>query len=95
MNFDSLLMLAARGGAIPSKEGPSVNAKCRSCKHARSVMGSSHHLECMQPDLKVTGSPRGIRKGWFIYPVDFDPIWMTTECSNYENNVQEDSVRDT
>lgn len=84
MNTEALLMLAARSGTVPAKEGPVVKNRCRTCKFSRTAYMSGHHIECLKPDPKVTGSPHGINEGWFIYPLNFDPIWMTTECSNYE-----------
>jgi len=32
----------------------------------------------------MTGNPKGIQNGWFSYPHNFDPIWRTKECSNFE-----------
>jgi hypothetical protein len=42
------------------------------------------HIACSNPDMHMTGNKHGIVNGWFFYPVLFDPIWMTKECSNYE-----------
>jgi len=32
----------------------------------------------------MTGNQHGIDNDWFNYPDNFDPIWMTKECSNYD-----------
>jgi hypothetical protein len=37
-----------------------------------------------KPDPAMTGDAHGIRNGWFIYPMLFDPVWRTKECSNWE-----------
>ncbi len=61
--------------------------KCYSCSHRRSIPGDCHS-SCAKPDKEMTGNAHGIRNGWFMYPFNFDPTWMTKECSNYkkENN---------
>lgn len=33
--------------------------------------------------LNVTGNPHGIRNGWFIWPLNFDPVWLET-CDGFE-----------
>lgn len=32
----------------------------------------------------MTGNQHGIKNGWFMYPLLFDPIWATKECNNLE-----------
>jgi len=56
---------------------------CNKCKHRRSVPGNTH-ISCAKPDPNMTGDPHGIKNGWFIYPILFDPTWMTKKCNNYE-----------
>jgi len=34
-------------------------------------------------ELKIEGDPHGIEMGWFIWPVNFDPIWLKN-CNGYE-----------
>jgi len=57
---------------------------CHTCKHQRNVPGDAH-IRCANPDPEMTGNSRAIQKGWFYYPVLFDPIWRTKECVNYES----------
>lgn len=33
--------------------------------------------------IKVTGNPHGIRSGWFMWPVNFDPVWLES-CTGFE-----------
>ena len=33
--------------------------------------------------LRVTANPHGITNGWFIWPVNFDPVWLLT-CDGFE-----------
>lgn len=56
---------------------------CHYCKHKQSIPGDCH-IMCIKPDPKMTGNSNGIRKGWFFYPFNFDPIWTTKKCINYE-----------
>jgi hypothetical protein len=60
---------------------------CWRCEHKRSVAGNSH-IRCAKPDPFMTGDAHGIRNGWFLYPLLFDPIWKTRTCSNF-STVQE------
>ncbi len=55
---------------------------CRTCKHRREVSWNTH-IECVKPCSQVVGVEHGIRNGWFIYPLLFDPIWGSG-CTNYE-----------
>ena len=57
--------------------------KCYSCKNKHNIPGDCH-IGCSKPDPNMTGNPHGISNGWFFYPFNFDPIWMTKKCSNYE-----------
>jgi hypothetical protein len=57
--------------------------ECYSCRNRRDVPGDAH-IECVNPDTNMTGSEHGIKKGWFYYPMLFDPVWKTKLCSNYE-----------
>lgn len=56
---------------------------CYQCRHRRSVAGESH-IACANPDPKMFGNPVGIKRGWFLYPHLFDPVWKAKECSNFE-----------
>lgn len=54
---------------------------CYSCKHRRDVPGDAHS-SCAKPS-RVTANPYGIKSGWFFYPFNFDPVWLTS-CEGYE-----------
>jgi hypothetical protein len=56
---------------------------CRNCKNMRTIPGDCH-ISCAKPDLDMTGNKHGIQQGWFWYPINFDPIWATKECCNFE-----------
>ena len=58
--------------------------ECYSCESRREVPGDAH-IECADPDREMTGNPHGIRMGWFMYPLLFDPVWKTKLCDNYNS----------
>jgi hypothetical protein len=33
--------------------------------------------------LNIQGHPQGIRRGWFIWPANFDPTWLVN-CDGYK-----------
>ena len=57
--------------------------ECYSCTHKRDISGESH-VQCIKPDSEMTGDTHGILKGWFSYPILFDPVWKTKMCANYK-----------
>ena len=59
------------------------HGQCARCTHAREVPGSAH-IGCATPDADMTGNPHGIKEGWFMYPINFDPCWKSRSCKNYE-----------
>ena len=38
-------------------------------------------------ELKIVGDPRGIKKGWFLWPANFDPVWLLS-CEGIESRGQ-------
>lgn len=60
-----------------------ITTECHSCKFKKEVPGNSH-IQCVKPDLNMRGNQFGIKKGWFVYPLLFDPVWKEKECSNFE-----------
>ena len=61
-----------------------VKNDCYNCKNSREVPGNAH-IKCVKPDADMVGNEHGIKKGWFMYPLLFDPVWMEKECSNFES----------
>ena len=62
---------------------------CYKCKYRGNVPGSAHSC-CKYPGnktgifdmfmnaekLKIKANPHGVRSGWFMWPVNFDPVWL-------------------
>lgn len=57
--------------------------ECYHCAHKRNVPGNAH-IQCVKPDAEMTGNKHGIRNGWFMYPLLFDPVWKEEPCQNFE-----------
>lgn len=36
--------------------------------------------------MTVEGDPHGIRRGWFMWPFNFDPVWLKS-CDGFEAKV--------
>jgi len=34
-------------------------------------------------EITVKGNPHGIKSGWFMHPINFDPVWLE-ECNGFE-----------
>ena len=56
--------------------------ECNVCEHRRSIPGD-RHIRCNSPDPKMIGSQHAIKRGWFNYPFNFDPIWKLDHCNNF------------
>lgn len=38
-----------------------------------------------QLKLNILADPAGIRRGWFMWPANFDPVWLRN-CDGFESN---------
>lgn len=41
--------------------------------------------------LNIKGNPHGIKNGWFMWPVNFDPVWLEN-CDGFEAKQMKDSI---
>jgi len=56
--------------------------KCKSCIHKRDISGNSH-VSCNKGATVVSNvNIEAAQKGWFMWPVNFDPIWAK-DCIGY------------
>lgn len=55
---------------------------CYECMYRREVPGSCHSF-CMNRDAQVVGHEHGKKNGWFYWPSNFDPTWLTT-CDGFK-----------
>jgi len=65
---------------------------CYKCKW-RGTIPRDYHSRCKHPkvqindnslkELEIKGNPHGIKMGWFMWPANFDPIWLEN-CNGFE-----------
>jgi hypothetical protein len=72
---------------------------CYDCKWRREAGSYTCHSKCVHPSLdekgrllamvglfnplNIKGDSHGIKNGWFMWPLDFDPIWLDN-CNGFE-----------
>ena len=69
--------------AATKEEAMDGSDNCYVCMYKQDVPGNAH-IACTNPDSNMTGDPYGIRSGWFLYPLLFDPNWKTRKCRNFK-----------
>lgn len=60
---------------------------CYDCAHRRDLPGSAHS-RCNKFDANVEGDAHGIRKGWFSWPLNFDPTWLVS-CDGFSTSEED------
>lgn len=51
------------------------------------IVGLALYLNGFNP-LKIKGSQHGIENGWFMYPINFDPVWLEN-CIGFKEKQME------
>ena len=64
-----------RGDVMPEKPN------CYECEHRGSVPGDAHS-SCRNREAHVEGDAHGQRSGWFMWPHNFDPVWLVS-CDGF------------
>ncbi len=57
---------------------------CYKCIHHRSIPGDAHS-RCNNLGAKAIGNAHGIRNGWFMWPINFDPNWLVS-CDGFSDD---------
>jgi hypothetical protein len=60
---------------------------CYKCVHRLDIPGDCHS-RCNNHGAKVTGHKQGVRQGWFNWPFNFDPVWLTT-CDGFSDKPED------
>lgn len=60
---------------------------CYKCVHRLSVPGDAHS-RCNNFDANVQGNAHGIRSGWFMWPFNFDPVWLVS-CDGFSDKPED------
>jgi len=55
---------------------------CYDCAHKHSIPGDAH-IMCSNGMAHVVGDKHGKRKGWFLWPINFDPVWLVS-CDGFK-----------
>ena len=71
--------------SYPRETQERIMSECHHCANRRAVPGDCH-IGCARPDAAMVGNPHGIRKGWFMYPLVFDPVWKMRLCGNFQSD---------
>jgi hypothetical protein len=66
------------------EETKNVKPNCYKCVHKMEVPGS-RHSRCNNFEANVIGNPNGIKRGWFNWPLNFDPTWLQS-CDGFSDN---------
>jgi hypothetical protein len=64
---------------------------CYKCVHRLEVPGDAHS-RCNNHAAKVEGNLHGIRSGWFLWPINFDPVWLEA-CDGFSNKPEDRTPR--
>lgn len=55
---------------------------CYKCKHRKDLVFDAHS-KCVNTKANVRGDRHGRKNGWFMWPMNFDPVWLE-ECDGFE-----------
>lgn len=64
-----------------------VKADCYKCVHRGTIPGG-RHSSCNNTEAHVRGTPHGIMNGWFMWPMNFDPVWLES-CDGFSENPED------
>ena len=66
-----------------------IKVNCHKCIHRGSIPGSAHSCCNCKKKINIKVNPIGVRisilRGWFIWPINFDPIWLKS-CDGFTPN---------
>ena len=66
--------------------GKTINKPdCYKCKY-RDIIPGDCHSRCRHPkagECNIKGNEHGIKEGWFMWPFNFDPIWLEN-CDGFK-----------
>ena len=52
------------------------------------IMGIGGGSRWAADDLNIRANPHGVKKGWFSWPVNFDPVWLEN-CDGFKEKINE------
>ena len=60
---------------------------CYKCVHRLAIPGDAH-IQCNNFKAKVEGNLHGIKHGWFMWPLNFDPTWLIS-CDGFSDKPED------
>lgn len=64
-----------------------MKPNCYECVHRKNIPGDCHSM-CKNGNANTKGNDHGIKKGWFMWPFNFDPVWLI-ECDGFKSKEAE------
>jgi len=62
---------------------------CYNCTYRGEIPGDAHSRCKFNWSLSEIKPPKadeqGIRKGWYLFPLNFDPVWQKEECKAFSD----------
>lgn len=68
-------------------EKETTKPSCYKCVHRGEVPGSCHS-RCNNIGANVKGHETGISRGWFMWPLNYDPTWLVS-CDGFSDNPED------
>lgn len=73
-----------------------MKSNCHSCAYKRPIPGNTH-IKCVFDFRKAEtplpkGNQHGIENGWYLFPLNYDPVWMDQECPHHAGEENPDFV---
>ena len=62
---------------------------CHGCAYRENVPGDAHSRCVFAWPSRASmpkGHPHGIRNGWYLFPFNYDPVWLEN-CDGFEAKV--------
>lgn len=56
---------------------------CYNCVHRLTIPGDAH-TRCNNHGANISGELYGMQQGWFNWPINFDPVWLTA-CDGFSD----------
>jgi hypothetical protein len=66
------------------KDNPLVELACLMSEAMVTQLGQ--HLDSIFEPLNIQANEYGVKKGWFCWPVNFDPVWLEN-CDGFSEKV--------
>ena len=69
-------------------QGKAIGSVHSTCKYPGTSTGMLDFFVpqnlALRQKLKIVGNPHGVRNGWFMWPVNFDPVWLEN-CDGFKS----------